>query len=68
MSATHFKAPWKPFHEAIEESIDYIEKRSTGAIKSLKTGWTQFDKIGMNGIEWGSLYIISSRPGVKRLK
>lgn len=55
---------WKKYDEILNESINYIEKRANGTIKSLKTGWEAFNKIGMNGIEWNSIYIISSRPGV----
>ena len=56
--------PWKLYYKAVEESIYYIEQRSLGKIKSLKTEWKQFNKIGMNGIEWGSLYVLASRPGI----
>jgi replicative DNA helicase len=56
--------PWRRYNEALKESLSYIENRANGTIKSLKTGWDQFDSVGMNGIEWGSMYVIASRPGV----
>lgn len=58
------KKPWKRYGDVMQESIDYVEKRANGSIKSLKTQWTQFNKIGLNGIEWQSLYVLAARPGV----
>ena len=52
-------------HSAVlSEGLEYIIKRASGEVKSLKTGWTEFDQIGFGGMEWGTLMIISSRPGV----
>lgn len=56
--------PWRKYSDALSESMNYIEKRASGDIKSLKTHWSQFNSIGMNGVEWGNSYILSSRPGV----
>lgn len=56
--------PWKRISNILRESISYIEKKSTGHIKSLKTRWRQFNTIGLNGIEWQSLYVLAARPGV----
>jgi len=58
------KKPWKRYGDVMQESIDYVKKRASGSIKSLKTQWIQFNKIGLNGIEWQSLYVIAARPGV----
>lgn len=55
---------WKKHHNIMEEGISYIRERAKGTIKSLKTQWTQFNKIGLNGIEWNSSVILASRPGV----
>lgn len=56
--------PWKHYGDVMEEGIHYIHSRATGSIKSLKTQWEQFNSIGLNGIEWQSLYVIAARPGV----
>ena len=58
------KFPWKHYGDVMEEGIHYIHSRATGSIKSLKTQWGQFNSIGLNGIEWQSLYVIAARPGV----
>lgn len=58
------KFPWKHYGDVMEEGIHYIHSRATGSIKSLKTQWSQFNSIGLNGIEWQSLYVIAARPGV----
>lgn len=56
--------PWKQYGYILKESLTYIDKKAKGEIKSLKTQWKNFNKIGLNGIEWNSLYVISARPGV----
>ncbi len=56
--------PWRKYSDALSESMNYIEKRAAGDIKSLKTHWSQFNSIGLNGVEWGNSYILASRPGV----
>jgi len=58
------KIEWKQYGEVMNEGIKYIHSRASGNIKSLKTQWKQFNKIGLNGIEWQSLYVIAARPGV----
>lgn len=55
---------WKKYSDIMLESIEYLNKRADGTIKSLKTQWDSFNKIGLNGIEWQSLYVIAARPGV----
>lgn len=64
MSIPNFNKPWKRIGDVLQESIDYIQKKATGIIKSLKTRWKQFNSIGLNGIEWQSLYVLAARPGV----
>ena len=56
--------PWRKYSDILEESLAYIEKRARKEIKSLKTSWEGFNTIGLNGIEWQSLYILAARPGV----
>jgi replicative DNA helicase len=55
---------WKPYDEMLEESISYVDKRRTKEITSLKTCWKSFNNIGLNGVEWHSIYTIAARPGV----
>jgi replicative DNA helicase len=47
-----------------EEATEYMEKRKSGEIKSIKTPWESFNDAGMDGIEWNTMYVISARPGV----
>lgn len=55
---------WKPYSVMMQEGIDYLAARAKGEIRSLKTQWESFNKIGFNGIEWNSLYVLAARPGV----
>lgn len=64
LSGATVKKPWKRYGDIMQESIEYLDKRSKGSLKSLKTQWSSFNKIGLNGIEWQSLYVIAARPGV----
>lgn len=56
--------PWKHYYDVMNEGLVYIHSRANGKVKSLKTQWKQFNSIGLNGIEWQSLYVIAARPGV----
>lgn len=56
--------PWKKYGDILKESLTYVEHRARKNIKSLKTCWKGFNTIGLNGIEWQSLYILAARPGV----
>lgn len=58
------KKPWKHYGEIMQESISYLQLRASGSLKSLKTQWPSFNSIGLNGIEWQSLYVLAARPGV----
>ncbi len=62
--SSHEKLPWKKYGDILLESLDYVTKRANGTVKSLKTQWKTFNGIGLNGIEWQSLYVIAARPGV----
>lgn len=55
---------WKHYYDVMNEGLLYIHNRATGHSKSLKTQWKQFNTIGLNGVEWNSLYVIGARPGV----
>jgi replicative DNA helicase len=56
--------PWKRYSDILQESVEYAKQRQEGKIKSLKTTWKGFNSIGLNGIEWQSLYVLAARPGV----
>lgn len=56
--------PWKRYADVMQQGINYVASRAEGKIKSLKTQWQGFNQIGLNGLEWHSLYVIASRPGV----
>ena len=58
------KLPWKHYYDVMNDGLKYIYARATGSQKSLKTQWSQFNTIGLNGIEWNSLYVFGARPGV----
>jgi replicative DNA helicase len=55
---------WKRYGDLMMDGINYLEQRKNGRAKSLKTQWSGFNKIGLNGIEWQSLYVVGARPGV----
>lgn len=56
--------PWRKYSDILEESLEYVAKRARKEIVSLKTSWEGFNTIGLNGIEWQSLYVLAARPGV----
>lgn len=51
------------YSEILRETIQYVDDRRKGKIKSLLTPWPGLNKAGVNGIEWGSLVTIGARPG-----
>jgi replicative DNA helicase len=55
---------WKAYDDILAEGLHYIEERAKGNIESLLTQWPSFNSIGLNGLEWHSLYVIAARPGV----
>lgn len=55
---------WKRYGDLMAEGVNYLEQRKSGRAKSLKTQWSGFNKIGLNGLEWQSLYVVGARPGV----
>ena len=54
---------WKHISEIHEESIDYMEKRKSGLIKSVRTPWNNFNNAGVDGLEYGNIITIAGRPG-----
>lgn len=63
-STPEITGPWTKFSDNMSQSIQYIKDRASGKSKSLKTQWAQFNSIGLNGIEWHSLYVLAARPGI----
>ena len=53
----------RTYVEILEESIQYIEDRKSGKIKSFKLPWLGLNNLGVGGLEWGSMLTIGARPG-----
>ena len=56
--------PWKKYGDVMKSAFNRLHERKEGNIKPLRTKWEGFNNIGMGGVEWNSLYTISSRPSV----
>jgi len=54
---------WKSYSSVLKKSLEYIEKRKNGEIKSFRTPWPSFNAAGIGGLEWGSMLTIGARPG-----
>lgn len=55
--------PWKHVSEIRQDTLEYIEKRKAGLIRSIRTPWPKLNDNMLDGMEWGSLIIIAGRPG-----
>jgi replicative DNA helicase len=55
-----------PIHISVAaaDAFEYIDKRATGQIKSLKTGLPKLDAANIDGFEWGSTVTLGARPSV----
>ena len=53
----------KTYVEILEEGIQYIEDRRLGKIKSFKLPWDGLNRMGVGGLEWGSMLTVGARPG-----
>lgn len=62
-SAALGKVNIKTISKAVDEEIEYIEKRFLGQEKSLLTPWAKFNKASMNGIEFGTIITIAGVSG-----
>ena len=49
--------------QAYQSAIDYMNKRKTGEIKSIKTPWTRVNQVTMDGLEWNNIIVVAGRPG-----
>lgn len=54
---------YKSVSKVYEESINYIERRYTGDVKSLKLPWETWNESYMNGWEWGWIVTIPAMSG-----
>ena len=45
----------------VDEAIRYIEDRSSGKVKSLRTRWDKFNRACNGGIEPNTLYTIAGK-------
>jgi len=53
----------KTYTEILQEGLNYIEDRQLGRIKSFALPWNSLNKLGVGGLEWGSMLTIGARPG-----
>lgn len=49
--------------QAYQAALDYMQKRKTGDIKSIKTPWSRMNQVTMDGFEWNNIIVIGGRPG-----
>jgi hypothetical protein len=54
---------WRHVSDIRNETLSYIKKRRLGLIKSIRSPWAKLNNVLMDGLEWGSVYIIGGRPG-----
>lgn len=54
--------PWINQKSSYEEAIEYMKKRRSGEITSLKTPYKQLNYATLDGIEWQNMMIIAGRP------
>ena len=54
---------WKHVTNVRKETIEYIKKRRAGLIRSVKTPWAKLNQAFLDGLEWGSIYVLGGRPG-----
>ena len=57
------KHNWVPMEEVIAETYDYLEKRTTGKVKSITSGIKSIDSL-IGGFFDGEMTVIGARPGV----
>lgn len=57
------KSRWKSQRDGFLDSLNYLDGRRKGEIKSLKTPWLKFDDAGTDGLEWHSTVVVGARPG-----
>jgi replicative DNA helicase len=53
----------KTYVEVLEEGLKYVNDRRDGKIKSFRLPWQGLNKLGVDGLEWGSMMTVGARPG-----
>lgn len=53
---------WNSQREGFKQSLEYIQGRMKGLIKSIKTPWIKFNDATTDGLEWHSITVIGGRP------
>lgn len=53
----------RTYAEILEEGLEYIQDRQSGKITSFKLPWEGLNKVGIGGLEWGSMLTLGARPG-----
>ena len=53
---------WSSQRDGFKQSLEYLQGRMNGQIKSLKTPWAKFNDDTTDGIEWNTLTVIGGRP------
>ena len=53
---------WSSQRDGFKQSLEYLQGRMNGQIKSLKTPWAKFNDATTDGIEWNTLTVIGGRP------
>lgn len=56
------KTLFKHISSAYDEALDYMDKRRTGEIQSIRTPWERFNNSLMGGIDWNTINVIAARP------
>jgi len=49
--------------KAAYDAVQYIDQRRQGLIKSLKTPWSKYNHVSMDGIEWNTIHTIAGMSG-----
>ena len=49
--------------KAAYDAVQYIDQRRKGLIKSLRTPWSKYNHVSMDGIEWNTIHTIAGMSG-----
>tara|TARA_R110001606_G_scaffold365323_1_gene520122 strand:+ start:7982 stop:8959 length:978 start_codon:yes stop_codon:yes gene_type:complete len=54
---------YKSITKAAYDAVQYIDNRRQGLIKSLRTPWSKYNHVSMDGIEWNTIHTIAGMSG-----
>ena len=54
---------YKSIAKATHDAVQYIDQRRQGLIKSLRTPWSKYNHVSMDGIEWNTIHTIAGMSG-----